>query len=75
MKRYKKLNGDSGVSFYEEGRDFIKVRFNAGDMYLYTSKSVGSVAIKQMKLLAKKGKGLSTFISRFVKDKYELHWN
>ena len=36
MERYKNIDGDSGVSEYEIGADFIRVRFSTGATYLYT---------------------------------------
>ena len=71
MKKYKNLSGISGVSGYETGNGFIKVKFNDGDIYLYTYASAGKKIINKMTQLAQKGKGLSTYISQAVKDKFE----
>ena len=71
MIRYKNLEGHSGVTAYESGTDSIAVEFGHETVYLYTYKSAGSAIIEQMKKLAQKGKGLSTYISQKVKDKYE----
>jgi len=70
MIKYKNLSGQSGVESYEPGRDYIRVRFVDGTLYVYTEGSVGREAILQMKLLAAVGRGLSTYISRFVREKY-----
>jgi hypothetical protein len=70
MKRYRNLEGASGVLAYESGINFIKVKFVDGSTYTYTFKSAGKAAIAQMKKLAEAGRGLSTYISRYVKEKY-----
>ena len=70
MERYKNLSGTSGVAAYELGPDFIKVQFVDGAIYLYTASSTGSRQVTQMKTLARRGRGLSTFISTTVRDAY-----
>jgi hypothetical protein len=70
MEKYKNLSGNSGVVAYEIGSDSIIVEFEDGGTYLYTKHSAGAANIKQMKLLAKAGRGLSTFIVNNVRDKY-----
>ena len=70
MERYKNLGGDSGVSAYEIGDDFVKVQFNDGSLYLYNYQSAGSDNIEQMKQLAIDGRGLNNFIGRIVKKRY-----
>lgn len=70
MVTYKNLNNNSGVAAYALGKDSIKIRFKEGPVYLYTNKVTGSNNIRQMKKLAKEGRGLSTFISTVVKNKY-----
>lgn len=71
MIRYKNLEGHSGVTAYESGADNITIEFGHEAIYLYTYQSAGKEVIEQMKKLAEKGKGLSTYISQKVKDKYE----
>ena len=70
MKRYRNLSGDSGVVAYAFGPESVIVRFQDGRNYVYTAQSVGAPAIEKMKRLAKAGRGLSTYISQEVKDKY-----
>lgn len=70
MERYRNIKGDSGVLAFEAGDDYIKVRFVGGDVYLYTDAATGRRHVEQMKKLAAKGKGLSTYISRYVKNGY-----
>lgn len=64
MVHYKNLNGDAGVVAYAIGRDFIRVQFKNGPSYRYSDASAGKSAIDHMKMLARTGRGLSTFISQ-----------
>lgn len=67
---YKDLGGNSGVLGYEAGSDFIRVKFYYSDVYTYTYAHTGKKHVEEMKRLAAKGKGLATYISRFVRDDY-----
>ena len=71
MKKYKDITTNSGVTAYETGNESISVEFNYDAIYLYTYASAGKRRIEKMKRLAVEGKGLSTYISREVKEKYE----
>ncbi len=72
MKKYKNLQGNSGVSAFDTGPDYIRIKFqNSSDIYTYSYNSAGIKHVEQMKILAHKGAGLSTYISKNVKDKYE----
>lgn len=70
MKPYKNLSGDSGVVAYDIGEEHIDVQFRHGEAYRYDYPSAGAEHIENMKLLARAGRGLSTYISRYVKDRY-----
>ena len=70
MERYQDLSGGSGVDSYEVGDDWIKVRFRAGDAYMYTYASAGTERVEHMKELARRGRGLSTYISQHVRQAY-----
>jgi hypothetical protein len=70
MQPYKNHNRDTGVVAYETGDNDIAVKFKDGSVYLYTIQSAGQEAIDQMKSLAKKGEGLTTYINQHVKDRY-----
>ncbi|HET6256288.1 MAG TPA: hypothetical protein VFE32_19585 [Puia sp.] len=70
MERYRNFSGKSGVIAFEIGTDNIKVQFLDGSVYLYDYSSPGIEAVRTMKTLAKKGSGLSTFISTSVRDRY-----
>lgn len=70
MERYKNLSGDSGVYAYECSAKAIKVEFNGGAIYLYDYAVTGADAVEKMRRLATAGRGLSTYISRYAKDRY-----
>ncbi len=68
---YKDINGDSGVSGYEIGNDYIDVQFKgAQKIYQYSNQSAGSGNVETMKKLAKSGDGLNAFINKYVKNLY-----
>ncbi len=71
MRRYGRLSGESGVTAYRVEAKAIEVRFVDGKVYRYSYASTGPAAIEQMKLLAGEGKGLSTYISKHVRDRSE----
>ena len=72
MQKYKNLSGKSGVVAFESGQDYIRIKFqNSPDVYTYSYNSAGIVHVEQMKIFAVNGFGLSTYISKNVKDKYE----
>jgi hypothetical protein len=70
MEPYSNFGGDSGVQAYEFGEDSITVRFRDGSCYLYDCQSAGTSNISRMKELATAGRGLNSFINRFVKKGY-----
>lgn len=71
MHPYKNANRDTGVVAYEIGKDNISIKFRDGSVYLYSVDSAGAEAIKQMKTLAKKGTGLTTYINQHVREHYQ----
>jgi len=70
MQRYANRSGKSGVVAYQIDKDSITVEFSAGIRYLYTVESTGASNIASMRKLAAEGRGLSTFISQHVHDRY-----
>lgn len=70
MERYKNIDGDSGVVEYENGADYIRVKFSTGAVYLYTNGSAGSQNIETMKALAKSGNGLNKYINTNARKLY-----
>lgn len=71
MENYRNLGGKSGVKAFEVGGDFIKVKFNDNSIYLYSYRKPGSHHVEKMKILAKNGSGLNSYINLNVKFTYE----
>lgn len=70
MERYGNVGGDSGVTAYESGADFIRVQFSDGGMYLYTYGVTGRERVDRMKQLASSGQGLNSYINKTVRKAY-----
>ena len=70
MKKYGRLSGDSGVVAYQVEDEAIKVRFVDGKVYTYSYDCPGREHVEQMKTLARAGRGLSTYISKYVGANY-----
>jgi hypothetical protein len=70
LTRYGNRAGNSGVVAYEIRPDGIRVKFIDGRICTYTYRSAGRGNVERMKLLARSGRGLSGFISTYVKDRY-----
>ena len=71
MKPYGNRSGGSGVVAYEIEDRAILIRFQGGDTYRYTYERTGQFEVEKMKRLAESGKGLSSYISRMVGDRYD----
>jgi len=74
MERYKNLGGDSAIVAYELATDAITVKFRDGWHYLYSIQSTSPSNIREMQRLAAEGRGLNSFISRFVRKGYVRKW-
>jgi hypothetical protein len=72
MEKYGNYGGDSGVLEFENGDEYIKVKFNNNSIYLYSYKKPGSSHVEKMKILAKNGRGLNSYINTYVKFQYEI---
>lgn len=70
MERYANKSGNSGVSSYEIGSNYILVGFTTGSIYEYTYASAGSSHIENMKALAKSGSGLNSYIMKYARKGY-----
>jgi hypothetical protein len=64
METYENRGGNSGVSEFEIGQDFVWVAFSDRWKYLYTVAGVGSQNIEEMKTRAQGGQCLNTFINQ-----------
>jgi hypothetical protein len=60
-----------GVTAYEIGPDSIDVEFTSGWVYHFSYQKPGPLRVERMKQLAESGHGLSTFISKHVKNRFE----
>jgi hypothetical protein len=75
MKPYANRCGHSGVTGWEDGPGYLRLRFVDGGVYLYTHHRPGALKLATMKELARRGQGLATFINRHVRDDYECREN
>ena len=72
MESYRNIGRDSGVSTYEIGTDYIKVKFSGTSRtYTYSYRKAGSYHVETMKRLAQSGKGLNSYINKHVKNLYD----
>ena len=71
MQRYRNTSGASGVEAYQIQAQAIIVRFRGGATYRYTYAVTGRHEVETMKALALAGRGLSTFISTQVGQRFE----
>ena len=69
MQPYKSIH-HSGAVAYEIGEDYIVVKFRDGSKYLYDSRKPGSRHVSNMKQLAAKGDGLTTYINKYVRKNF-----
>jgi hypothetical protein len=70
MQRYKNQSGESDVVAYDIGDRSITIQFSGGDRYLYTVESASAANIAEMQRLARAGRGLATFISQVIRQRY-----
>lgn len=70
FNNYKNLSGRSGVNSYQNKRGTLSVRFQDGSTYNYTNKSAGQYAMRRMRQLSTRGRGLNGYINRKVKSNY-----
>lgn len=72
MERYRNSGGDSGVSAYEIGSDYILVKFSGiGRTYRYSYRKAGQNHVENLKRLAQSGSGLNSYINNYVKNLYD----
>jgi len=71
MEPYLNLSGDSGVTHFESGPDYIRVRFRSGTTYRYGPVRPGRHHVAQMKAFAAAGRGLATYINEHVRNVFE----
>jgi len=71
MQTYANLGGNSNISRYEIGSDFIRVEFKDSSIYKYSNSSAGENHVNEMKKLAEDGQGLNSYIMLNCKHSYE----
>ena len=71
MNPYKNLSEESGVKAYEIQEEGIRVQFLSDDVYYYSNDIPGKKHVDEMKRLAKKGRGLATYISQNIRKNFE----
>jgi len=72
METYGNAGGDSGISACEIGSDYVSVQFsNTGKVYTYSYSKAGKSHVDQMKILARSGSGLNSYIMRNVKNLFD----
>lgn len=72
VERYLDLDGDSGAFSYEIGDTYIRVKFDKTiKIYQYSYYKAGQLHVEKMKILAKSGNGLNSYIMRNVKNLYD----
>ena len=74
MQPYANRGGNSSVSGFEIGPHYIIVQFKDGWKYEYTHQSAGVDHVSKMHRLAMAGKGLNSFITDFVRQRYSRKW-
>jgi len=70
MTCYRAVSGDSGVTSYAVTPDSIIVEFKDARVYVYNYHIPGVKEVETMRRLAGKGRGLATFINKFVRKRY-----
>lgn len=70
MEKYQASATSAGVTAYEILEEGIIIEFENSKSYLYDYHRPGKEHVEQMKILAKKGKGLTTYINQKVRNNY-----
>lgn len=70
MQPYRDHRGNSGVTAYQSGSDYIDVQFRDGPRYRYTYQVPGPGHVEAMKRLASEGQNLATYINQHVREHY-----
>ena len=74
MQPYGDHTRQHGVVAFETGPQWLDVEFTSGWIYRFTYERPGQLRVERMKQLAQSGRGLSTFISKYVKNRYASKW-
>lgn len=71
MERYANLNGNSNVIAFEIGNTWINVQFATESPYTYSYQKAGEIHVERMKVLAREGRGLNSYIMLNCKYSYD----
>jgi len=71
MRQYGDHTRKHGVRSFEIQEDAIDVEFTSGWIYHFTYQKPGQPRVERMKQLAESGHGLSTFINKHVRNRFE----
>jgi hypothetical protein len=70
FRRYPNLGGHSPVAAFALLPDGIELQFNDGRIVLYNHDCPGRKHVSRMKVLAREGRGLGTYITRHVGNRF-----
>ncbi len=71
MERYANQRGNSPITHYQIENERIIVWFKGGKSYSYSYQKAGRIHVEMMKSLARRGSGLSAYITRNVRFEYD----
>jgi len=71
MRQYGGHIRKHGVRGFEIQEDAIDVEFTSGWIYHFSYEKPGAPRVERMKQLAEAGHGLSTFINKHVRNRFE----
>lgn len=75
FKKYQDLSGGAGIIAFKISGKSITLRFRDGGEYEYDYTIPGKKHVEQMKILAEKGKGLTTYVNQNIRDNYKKKLN
>src|SRR5258708_4443652 len=70
MESYRDHSGSAGIAAYEIREEAIVLRFKEGGTYLYDWHKPGWQHVEAMKLRAKAGRGLTSYVNQHVRENY-----
>ena len=73
--KYKDLSGSGGVTGYKFVPKGIILQFKFNELYLYDESKPGKEHVEQMKILAERGEGLTTYVNQHVRNNYKKKLN
>jgi hypothetical protein len=73
--RYPDVSGHPEVVAYALLEDAIAVEFAQGGVYVYSHDCPGRLHVSRMKVLAGQGHGLSSYISRHIRNRFAAHFD